>query len=329
MFFLLRERRPGAAGSTKWEDIFLGGSGLGEGVFEGGALGGEHLAAGLGDVPVVFEADAELTGEVDAGFVGEAHTRGERGGVAPDEIGPLVAVHADAVTEAVGEVLVVGAESCGGDDVASGGVDGLALDSGACGGEGGGLGPVDDVEDLAGLVKFREGGVAEDEGAGDVGLVAFDGAAVVDEDDLALTDGLGLQGAVRKGGVFADLAARVAGDAAAGVGEVDEPGELAVGHAGLGGFVTGFVDGEGDVVGELHEGQLGGSFDGAAAEGDRRGASGGEGRAGVGDTVGEDELGALFDAEAAGAEAGFLEGFREKVIGVFVFVPRVDTRCGG
>ena len=64
--------------------------------------------------------------------------------------------------------------------------------------------------------------LAEDEGAGDVGLVAFDGAAVVDEDDLAFADDLRLEGAVGERGVFADLAAGVAGDAAAGVGGVDE-----------------------------------------------------------------------------------------------------------
>ena len=54
------------------------------------------------------------------------------------------------------------------------------------------MGLVDDVEDLAGLVEFWRGGVAEDEGAGDVGLVAFDGAAVVDEDDFAFADNLRL-----------------------------------------------------------------------------------------------------------------------------------------
>ena len=65
-------------------------------------------------------------------------------------------------------------------------------DAGTGGGEGGGLGLMDDVEDLAGFVEFGRGGVAEDEGAGDVGLVAFDGAAVVDEDDLSFADDLRL-----------------------------------------------------------------------------------------------------------------------------------------
>src|SRR5712692_3845187 len=90
----------------------------GEGVFERGALRGEHLAAVGGDDPVVLEADAELAGDVDAGLVGEGHAGGEWGGVAADEIGPLVAVHADAVAYAMGEVLVVGAKACVGDDFA-------------------------------------------------------------------------------------------------------------------------------------------------------------------------------------------------------------------
>src|SRR5438046_3116914 len=129
--------------------IISGGS---EGVFEARALWGEHFAAVFDDVPIVFEADAELAGDVDAGFVGETHAGGERGGVAADQVGPFVAVHADAVTYAVGEVFVVGAVAGRGDEIAGGGVDGLALDTGMSCGEGGRLGLVDDVEYLAGFV---------------------------------------------------------------------------------------------------------------------------------------------------------------------------------
>ncbi len=128
-------------------------SGDGEGVFEAGTLRGEHLAAVFGEVPVVFEADAELAGDVDARFVGEAHAGSERCGVAADEVGPLMAVHADAMAETVREVFVVWAEAGSGDDVAGGCVDGLALDAGMGSGECGGLGLMDDVEDLAGFVK--------------------------------------------------------------------------------------------------------------------------------------------------------------------------------
>jgi hypothetical protein len=103
-----------------------------------------------------------------------------------------MAVHANAVADAVGEVFVVGAVAGGCDEIACGGVDGLALDPGACRGEGGGLGFENDVEDFAGFVEFGDCRVTEDEGARDVGLIAFDGAAVVDEDDLAFADDLRL-----------------------------------------------------------------------------------------------------------------------------------------
>ena len=59
------------------------------------------------------------------------------------------------------------------------------------------------------------------------------------------------------------------------------------------------------------------------------------GGAGVGDAVGEDELGALFDADLSGGDAGFFEGLCEELVGVFVFVPGVDAsggsgrECGG
>jgi len=287
-------------------------------------LRGEHLSAVGGDDPVVFEADAELAGDVDAGLVGEGHAGEEWRGVAADEIGPLVAIHPDAVADAVAEVFVVGAEACIADDLAGCGVDGLTLHTGMRCGEGCSLGFVDDVEDLLLLV----GGFAEDEGARHVGLVTFDGAAVVDEDDLALADDLRLEGAVGQGRVLGDLAAGVAGEADAVVGGGDELAELAVGHAGLCGFVDGFVDVEGDVVGEAHEGQLGGSFDAAAAEGDGGSADSGEGGAGVGDAVGEGELGALLDADLSGGDACFLQCFGDESVGVLVFVPGVDLGVG-
>ena len=51
--------------------------------------------------------------------------------------------------------------------------------------------------------------------------------------------------------------------------------------------------------------------------------------AGVGDAVGEGELSALFDADFSGGDAGFLQGFGEELVGVFVFVPGVDAGGGG
>ena len=165
-------------------------------------MGCEENATVVGEVPVVFKANSELARYVYARFVGEGHGGFERLGVAADQVGPLVSVHADAVTDAVGEGLVVGAEAGVGDDFAGGSVDRLAGDARACCGEGYGLGLVDDLEYLPLLRSW----FAVDERSGDVGLVAFNAAPVVDEDNLAFADDLGAGAAVGQGRPLADLA---------------------------------------------------------------------------------------------------------------------------
>src|SRR5690606_13426410 len=62
-------------------------------------------------VETVLQPDAELAGQVEAGFVGEAHAGGERRLFAAHEVDGLVAVQADAVPGAVRQArqLVVGA----------------------------------------------------------------------------------------------------------------------------------------------------------------------------------------------------------------------------
>ena len=130
----------------------------------------------------------------------------------------------------------------------------MAGQPGFGGGERGGLGAVDDVEDLALFV----GRLAVDERARHIRLVAVDEAAVVDEHHLAFANDLRAGAAVRECGPLADLAGGFALDAGLLVAEGAEVGEVFVGHSRPGGFVGGFVDGEGDVVRELHEGELGG-----------------------------------------------------------------------
>src|ERR1700733_2883771 len=130
---------------------------------------------------------------------------------------------------------------------------------------------------------------------------------------------------MRERGIFTYLATRVAGNTAPRIGGVDELGELPVGHAGLRRFVSSFVDGESNAVGKLHQGKFGGGFDAATAEGDWSGAGCCECGAGAGDAVGEDELSTLFDADPAGGDAGFLQGFGEELVGIFVFVPGEDA----
>ena len=57
----------------------------------------EGLRSGLGHVPAILEADAELAGDVEAGFVRETHAGAQRSGIAVHQISGFVAVEADAV----------------------------------------------------------------------------------------------------------------------------------------------------------------------------------------------------------------------------------------
>jgi hypothetical protein len=284
-------------------------------------LPGEELGAVVGDDHVVFEAEAELVGDVDAGLVGEDHAGHHLLVVALHEVGPLVHVEADAVADAMVEEVVGGAVAGFDDDLAGGAVDDLHGDAGAGGGERGGLGVEDDFEDGA----LQVGGLAVDEAAGDVGGVAVDGAAVVDHDHFRFMNGLWLSSSVGDGGVGADVAGGVAADAAAGVGLGDEVGEFVVGVAGAAGEIDGFVDVEGDLVGETEESDFGGRLDGAAAGGDGRGGDELECGAGGGDGADELELGVLLDADGAGGDADFAEAAAEDVEGAFVFLPEVGN----
>ena len=168
-------------------DLGLHGGGA-EGVLEAGALGCQEFGSVFGDEHLVFEADAEFAREVDAGFVGEDHIGGELLVVSGDEVGPLVHVQTDAVADTVGEVGVARTVAGGDDDRAGGGVYRLHFDARARGGERGGLGVVDVLEDFA----LQVGGGSVNEAARDVGGVALDGAAVVDENHLLFSNGLGL-----------------------------------------------------------------------------------------------------------------------------------------
>src|SRR3954469_23801282 len=110
-----------------------------------------HLVAGVVEAPAavlgghhdVLDAHAEAPGEVDPGLDREAHARLDRPGLALDHVRRLVRGLADAVPDAVDEVLAVAGV---GDDLAGGAVDLLAGDPGAHGLEAGLLGAAHDLE---------------------------------------------------------------------------------------------------------------------------------------------------------------------------------------
>ncbi len=290
-------------------------------------LRGEELRAVFGEEHVVFQADAEFAAQVDAGFVGKSHSGLEQGGVVADEVGPFVAIHADAVAEAVGEVGIVGAEASVVNDFAGGGIDRSAGKAGFGCGKCGGLGAMDDVKD----VLLPVGWLAKGKAAADVGLIALDGAAVIDENQAAVFDGLGLDAAVGQRGEGIDLATGIAGEAGQGIGLADPFADVGVGDAGAGGedgLPGGLIDLQSDVVGELHQSKFRGGLDCATAGGNGRGADDLECRAGLADTVGEDEgdafLNSQLAAQLSGGDAEVFEALSDERIRILILLPGVD-----
>jgi hypothetical protein len=97
----------------------------------------------------VFYSDSEFAGEVDAGFYAEAFSGFQGGGVALDNEGGFVALHADAVARSVHEELAVAGLF---NDLAGGLVDGFWGDAGVDFGSGGVVGVKDDLVDLLSFV---------------------------------------------------------------------------------------------------------------------------------------------------------------------------------
>src|SRR5438128_4778930 len=79
-------------------------------LFQARALRREQFrAAVFGDVHIVFQAHPKLAADINARFITKRHARFERGFVAAHQIWPFVDIHADAVADAVREVLVIAA----------------------------------------------------------------------------------------------------------------------------------------------------------------------------------------------------------------------------
>ena len=143
------------------------------------------------------------------------------------EVRPLVHVHADAVAEAMGEVLVAGTESAIDDDFAGRCVDVCRGHAGARGLNGRGLGAVDEIEDALHLVRR----FSNNKRARDVGGIALDGTAVVEHEDAAIAESLRLARAVREGGEFVDVEAGFTFESDAPVCRCDKRVHVVCGHA--------------------------------------------------------------------------------------------------
>jgi len=133
-----------------------------------------------GDNHIVLAAEAEFTGDVDAGLVGKGHARFEDGCAATDEIGMLVAVEADAVAEPMSEEFVARAVASTCDDGAGSIIHGSREHTRAGGVESGVLGFADDFKSALNVLA----GFAEGAGATDIGFVTFHAATAVNQNNV-------------------------------------------------------------------------------------------------------------------------------------------------
>jgi hypothetical protein len=208
--------------------------------------------AGGGDEDIIFDADAADAGEVDAGLDGDDHAGFEGGGAETGEGEGFVDIAAKTVTEAVAEVVAVAGF---GDDVAGGFVDFFAVDAGFDGGDAGELSVEDHFVDFAHFC----GDVAEEEAAGEVGAVAAEAGAPVEEHGHVGGE-LGVGGAVvGEGAVGTEADDGVEGGvegAAFAHFVAEEAGDFVFGDAGLEGGFDGEEGAFGDADGLFHDGDF-------------------------------------------------------------------------
>ena len=168
------------------------------------ALIGEELWPVRGNVQTIFQTDSELAIDYDRWFVAKTHARLNRCLVATHKVRPFMAVEPDAVAGAMRQPrsFVVGTKACVGKDLARGRVHRFARRAHPCSGKACVLRLAFDFPNIA--LALRR--LAENESAGDVGLVTFDRAAVIHQNHIAVTQDLRGAAAVRKRGVLAKAA---------------------------------------------------------------------------------------------------------------------------
>ena len=131
---------------------------------------------------MILQPDAEPARHHDHRLVGETHALGKRGAVALHQIGAFVDIKADPVAGAMGKTrqIIVGTKAVADQHVAGGLVDRFARRADGSGVEGSLLGLLFDMPELLGAaVQF-----GQRIGASDIGIIAVDGAAGVDQDQL-------------------------------------------------------------------------------------------------------------------------------------------------
>ena len=284
---------------------------------------GEELCPVLGDMHVVFEPNPELARDDDHGLVGEAHAGLHERFVPAHEVDPLVAFQADAVACPVRQPrhFVIWSESGLDDDLARRRVHVFARNTGPGRLEGCRLRFLLQVPD----VELALGGLAEDNGPADVRAIALDVAASVHEDDIPFPQVARLDRTVRKRRRLPEVrsdAARGAERPERGCGDL---AELRLGHSDFELRDGGFISFDGDIIRQLHQGQLGRRLDDAAPDGDRIGADVLVGRSFLAHPIIDEETQPFFDADFSGPDSPVLKNPGDDLIRAFVFFPGADV----
>src|SRR6185312_16205495 len=289
---------------------------LRERMFERRTLRREQARAAFSDVHVVFQAHAELAGNVNAWLVAEGHVPFQRALVAAYQVIPLVAIHADAMAK----ILVVRAVTIVDDDLACSRVYRFHGCPGMRGLQSRRLRLEHDVEDLFHLVS----GLAQDEGAGDVAVVAIHYGVAVDQQRRPFNETLGRDRTMRQRRVFANVDARATGHAQTFIGGGQPIAHGVLRDARLQTQVDGVICRQRRVVGNLHQRQFGGALDGAAAAGDRYRRDQLRMRQGLGNARCAEIWHLFFYTKCPGRSMQVGHHLRQPLIGIFVFLPDPD-----
>src|SRR6266478_4912019 len=157
-----------------------------ERIFQRRTLRREQLGAAFGNVHVIFKTHAEFARHVDSRLVAESHVACEQCGVAAHQVGPFVDVHSDSVSQAVSEEFVVWPIARVTDHLPRRRIHRLTFHAGSGRLQRGSLSTMHDLKNFLHLVRR----LAEDECAGDIGLIALDGATIIQHDEPAFANHL-------------------------------------------------------------------------------------------------------------------------------------------
>src|SRR5229473_607905 len=287
------------------------------------ALIGEELRAAGGNVKTILQTNAELAIDHDRWFVAKAHARLNRCLVATHKVRPFVPVEPDAVTRAMRQPrsFVVGTKACVGNDLARGRVHGFARRAHLGGGKAGVLRLALDFPNVAlALRRF-----AENESAGDVGLVTFARAAVIHQNHIAVTQDLRGAAAVRKRGVLAKAAKDLALHPKITKRRGAVAGEFLLRHALAHRRPGRAIRDDREVVCFLHQSDLSLRFEHATTGGDRSRADKLEPGRCLANAIVEKKAHPLLDTDPPRTNAAIADDLRDAKIRALVFFPGANV----